>query len=581
VAVASRRLSRATTAATDSILPRVLADAEEQNRRYSRDQFAHVEEGHVIVLDLETLRPVVLDPWPHQIDLTGDWIDLDQLRETGNLVWRNVHEIKSRKLGITWWVAYLYTWAMRWHPARCLALSLKVGEIADSGLTTDSFFGRIRFIVDYTDQDLAEPIGGWPDHLRPRFHFVGGNEPRVIGQSGGFIAGVGAIPYPGRTGIFDSMFLDEFARIPYGAAVQSSISRACPQGRLYNSTVEGEDNEFWRLREARPKGYIFRRDHWSANPPYAANLHIAAKLGEHGEIEQQGKRDCALCLGTLAGEVYKPSDPRAHRFPGKLTSDWYEAAIVDLTDPQVAAELDIDPTAALTARIYPEFSEERHVAAIEIPPVFGLDLEFGFDYGDTTAVLIAQDTPLEWRILAEVEMTDALPEKVAAALRREILAMGYNERDTQHAQTLDWISRGDPAGEARDQGTGRSIVEDYRREGFAISAVPMRLKPSIRSVKRLLGGRPKEMVISQRCPMLIHHLKHYRYEVDRRGNPKPEAKPDKTHGHDHMPDALRYLAAWKFPAPDTVVALDREMRRRNRPLEGGRITSDLGYDERL
>jgi hypothetical protein len=581
VAAASRRLNRAAVAGTDEILPRVRARLSEATARYARDPFAHLEDGHIVVLDLETLRPTLLDPWPNQVDLLADWIDLDYLTRTGRPRFRNVHEIKSRRMGITWVIAYACAWALRWHGVRGLALSMKLGEIVDSGWTTDSFFGRVKYIAEYRDSPEAEPVGGWPDHLRPRFRYAGGNDPVIVGQSDGYLTGSGAVADPGRGGGYDYMFLDEFARVSFGRSVQASVSRACPAGRLYNSTVEGEDNEFWQLRVRRPRGYTFRRDHWSTHPIFGKGQHIAAKLGDDGSVEQAGDPSCPLCLGTLAGLSYRPSEPVAHRYPGKLTSPWYDAATVDLDDASVAAELDIDPTAALTARVYPEFVEERHVAAIEIPLVPNVPVELGFDYGETTAVLICQDTPREYRVVGEVEMTDALPESVARAIRAELLALGLGDRDVSQAATLALVCRGDPAGEARDQGTGRSITDDYRREGFAISSMPLRVEPSIRAVKRLLGGRPKELVVSQRCPQLIYHMKHYRREVDRRGNPKPSAKPDKAHGHDHMPDAFRYITAWRFPSPETSDAVAEATALRARPDDGGRLDSGLSYETQL
>src|SRR6266571_3379041 len=118
MAVVSPKINRGIVSATDGLASSVRARSRDLSASYARDPFKHLEEGHVVVLDLETLRPTLLDPWPHQEALIADWVDLDHLTRTGELRFRNVHEIKSRQVGITWIVAYVCVWALRWHPVR-------------------------------------------------------------------------------------------------------------------------------------------------------------------------------------------------------------------------------------------------------------------------------------------------------------------------------------------------------------------------------------------------------------------------------------------------------------------------------
>jgi hypothetical protein len=51
-----------------------------QNERYKLDPWAHVDDGHVIIQDLETMTAQIWVPWQHQRELVEAWIDLDYLR---------------------------------------------------------------------------------------------------------------------------------------------------------------------------------------------------------------------------------------------------------------------------------------------------------------------------------------------------------------------------------------------------------------------------------------------------------------------------------------------------------------------
>lgn len=132
---------------SDLVEPR-LAEASARSvtllERYRLDPWAHCDDGHVWVLDLETMQPVPFDPWPHQRELVETWMDLDYLRESGILRLRSTFEEKSRQMGMTWDIAWACCWMLMYHDIPGLALSLKANDLADSGFTVDSFFGRIK-----------------------------------------------------------------------------------------------------------------------------------------------------------------------------------------------------------------------------------------------------------------------------------------------------------------------------------------------------------------------------------------------------------------------------------------------------
>ena len=553
-------------------------------RRYKLDPFAHLEDGHVWIPDLESLEMVRLDPWEHQADVLRQWIDLDHLARTGRkrpedarLRFRNVHEEKSRQMGITWILAYGVWWIVSYHRANGLVLHLDSAKVDDGGKasTVDSFFGKVRSIHEARDEDQRLYL---PPQYRAPLDWRMSPENQIKNlASDAFVTGEGATADPGRGGRYAWGILDEAARIPWGESVHASLVRAIPDGRLYNSTPEGDDNMYARLRKDRPRGYRMLRHHWTIHPVYSDGLHVA---GEEPE-------SCALCEGTVAGIPWNAARPASHRFEGRPTSPWYEEAIVDMTDEQVASELDIDYSRSLTARVYPEFDETTHVVEEGIPYDPSLPVELCFDYGlDMTSVGILQDAPYELRVIAEFEQSDLVPEQVAAGVRGVLTALFYEavadglmppdqaQKLVEPYWTRQMFAIGDPAGEGRTLATARPLTADYATEGFVIQSKRDSIPRTINSVKRLLRNRPKPIrVCGQKCPETISHFKNNRWPTDRQGNRTPGAPEPKNDRHNHMMRALAYYACWKFPPPETVTP-GRQGERHARGRDDG-ITYDM------
>lgn len=552
-------------------------------RHHALDPFALANGGLAIILDLETLEEKPLVLWEHQREVISSWIDLAYLAEHERPHFRNVHEEKSRQMGLTWVTAYVCLWALNFHNLAGLALSQKLGEVCDSGPTTDSFFGKVRFMWERLPIELRAPL-----------LFTGGNDPSIRNPAmpNSFLAGEGATPDAGRGGKYDYVFLDEAARIPWGRIVHTAVSRACPSGRFYNSTPKGEDALYYWLREKRPRGYIFLRHHWSLNPVYAREIHVAAlspspdtaepgALAVQPTFEMQTTAEaCELCHGTTTGVVWDPNNPQAHRFPGRLTSPWYEQAIVELTDEQVAQELDIDYAGSLPARVYTEWSDERNLVP-HIPYDPTLPIELCWDYGwSMNAVGILQESQWEYRMIGEFERPDLLPEQVVAGLKEVLLSIGVERKNLATHNTLAWLCRGDVAGEATSMATGRSIVNDYRRLGFAIHSQPYKVDRTIVAMKRLLLGRPKLMVVSaETCPNTARHFRMNKWETDREGARKPNARLQNDE-HNHMLRALAYIVTYKFPPPAERGGSEPPPSERQRE-ETGKVDPGLTYSTRF
>jgi hypothetical protein len=479
--VASSITSRVALAGVLPHREHVIVQAAPDTLRYALDPALPLLEGKIRVWDPNALSFEPFLPWPHQLEMLANWIEtyLGDDREP-KVRLHNLHVEKSRQMGDTVILAYACLWIVTYHDAPLMMQHQNLGEVDDGGgaATWDSFFGKIRLMHE-----------AWPSSIgKARLRFRGGGDPLIsnVDHSMRFITGDGATPDPGRGGRYAGAIIDEAARIAYGESAHAALARAVPNGRVYLSTPEGEGNMYFRIRRDRPAGWRFLRHHWSTHPLYGQGQHIA---GDDPE--------CILCMGNMEGLYWEAANPLCHRYPGKLTSPWYDQAVVELTDEQVAAELDIDYTASLGARVYPEFSEDVHVWREPIPYDDALDWQTFWDYGlDTTAVLIVQETHDELRVIGEWEGHDLTPEENAAGVVREMEKLGIPDKLLEARWRIRHTAIGDPAGDARELGSGKPLTDLYRRAGFNIQSRAFPVATTIVATKRLLQGRPKRFRIS-------------------------------------------------------------------------------------
>lgn len=550
-----RALGRAVSDLVDPLADQRLTGSSE---RYRLDPWAHPEDGHVRILDLENNETIPFVPYQHQIEMAEAWVDLDHLRKTAQagdaeIRFRNVHEEKTRQMGATWGLAWVLLWVLIYHEAQGFVLNVNADEVDDGGQasTVDSIFGRIRFMAEHGvsgDPDGEETF--WPEYLRPGRFLTFRGRPSIIRnrlRSTSYIRGAVQSPDPGRGRHYTHALLDEAARLAWGESVHAAITRAVPQGRFYNSTPFGKGNVYYRLRETRPAGYTFLRHHWTQHPVYSRGMHVAAAE----------PTACPQCHGNMIGLRWSANSPVAHRYPGRPTSPWYEQAIVELTDEQVAAELEIDYEGSLTARVFSEFSEEVHSAA-EIPYEPAVPVELGIDYGwgaSATWVNIYQRLPGELRQVGEVVMMQSTPEQVAAALVEELAEIGYPLVELEPTFTRDVRVIGDPSGDAR-LATGGTLADEYRKLGWNPQPAENGIAVTINAVKRVLLGRPVRFRISRaRCPQTIKAFQENRWPTDRTGRIKDTANEPVNDVHNDAMRATAYYMVETYPPPTVEEAL--------------------------
>jgi hypothetical protein len=494
--------------------------------------------------EITRVRPVRMSEiWPDQERTVRAWINVPLVEQTGELEFRNVLVEKSRQIGETWVIATTVDWLLSYHRVRGLFMHTRAAEVADRGWSVDSFMGRVKFIHD---RCLAANVPGVaPLTFRPF-----STDPASITNDyqGALLRGECQRDDPGRGSTFDFAIIDEAAHVAHGESVHAALDDACPLGKLYLSTPEGSTNMHARLCDEKPQGWDYLRLHWSEHPVYGLGAHLAGK-----------DDDCEVCARTREGTLWTANHPVSHRYPGQLTSPWYDRAVIGKTDEQVASELDIDRERSLSGRVYPEFTRGSHVIANGIPYDEALPIEFGWDFGlDCTSVPVIQDGPEDIRVIGLVEMGDlfgnvATPEQVSQRLLRYLLELGVPGSMLTPDLTQRMRAIGDPAGQSRSLDSAKPYVDQYRAQGFQIDRPPTRLTAkidfSIISVQRILTGIPKPLrVCGINAKEFAAHLSSNRWRTDAHGVPtQPRALLDDI--HNHCARAFAYWCVATYPPP--------------------------------
>ncbi len=267
----------------------------------------------------------------------------------------NVFIEKSRQMGISWVTAWIKIYGFIFHQHKYTLISRTEWEV-DSPGDMDSLFEKMRFMMLNLPNWLIPKSynkESWKDKSNRKMNIT---DPDTSAS----ITWKTANPWAWRWGTRNAVFLDEMAFMQFAGQINKSAASNTPC-RIFNSTPQWEFNEFYEMKLMAERWEIKRlRYHWTDHPHY--------------------------------------------------TQEWYESRIKGMKPEDIAQELEINYTASLKGRVYPEFKQE----GIQIPYDHKKQLIIGIDnshwWADPHAVIVMQinnDTH-HWDIIDSIAMNGSV-----------------------------------------------------------------------------------------------------------------------------------------------------------------------------
>lgn len=369
---------------------------------------------------------------------------------------------KSRDMGVSWlslaWL--LHHWLFD-DSFQALVGSRKEDLVDNWQL--DSLFGKLAYIVERLPAWML-PKSWTPKHRQymKLVHPTSGNA--IIGES--------ANPNFSRQGRYSAMLLDEFGFWPWARAVWTASADASPC-RIVITTAE--PGSF--AKELRQSGRIYVKSlHWTLHP---------------------------------------------HK-----DQSWYDRERERRTDEDVAKELDINWSGAVRGLVYPGW---QSVKRGDYPYVHGWPLYVWWDFGidDNTAMVWAQQDPHTrlWRIVDCYSGSGKVIDWYTPFVTGQVPSgeeYGYTERELRQIDShRGWppaIHFGDPAGRARNQVTGTSVIDELRKRHIHVQTRPDMNTFEARKDATQLFLRRVEGVNLPACNLLDDSMSNARYPERREGS---------------------------------------------------------------
>jgi len=441
----------------------------------------------------------------NKIFLMKPWPHLLNLIDELNKFQKLIIE-KSRDMGISWTImAWQLHKALFKEGWMSLNISRREWEVEDTGKTPRSLFGRLDFMYKRL-----------PSYLKLR-----ADNPFLtfkVQSNNSYISGESANVHAGRDTQYSFIFVDEAGAIPILADMWKALANSSNAVCL-NSTppTEGKSHKFSQMRFAKDSNFKVLTYHWSEHP----------------------EKDAV----------------------------WYANKTKDMTDEDIARELDINYDKSISMKIYHEWDDNIHIAKAPIlfNPNKPLFLSFDFGLDDPESVLFYQkdldaDKNVRLLLIDEYETGNLLTHEHFINIEKKLVLMGY--RDTLGKLTC----YGDPAGTRRERTSGRSVVKEYEGYGLKITVKEASLDDRRRAVKLLLKARDSmgqpRFLVSPKCVNFIESIKNHQ----RKRHDEDTAKKDKTC---HSVTSHEFYCVNEFPpviASAVIYGKDPEDRKR-RPLQ--------------
>ncbi len=453
----------------------------------------------------------VMKPWPHLLNL------IDELNKAVRGGYNVIIE-KSRDMGISWtimaWQLHKTLFTEGW---MSLNISRKEAEVEDPGKTPKSLFGRL----DFMNTRLPSYLKMRTDNPFLAFKCKSNNS---------YISGESANVNAGRDMQYSFILIDEAGMIGVLQEMWQSVANSS-NCIVLNSTPprDGKDHKFGQLRFMKTKegklAFKVLTYHWKQHP--------------------------------------------------EKNAVWYAKKTINMTDEDIARELDINYEKSTTLKIYHEFDESIHcpVDAIPYNPRLPLYLSFDFGLDDPESILFIQkirdaDKKLMPVIIDEYEKGNLLSHEHFANIKVKLAEMNFKGKISEIK------AGGDPEGKKRERTSRQSVVQTYKNLGLTIDIKEAGLEERRRSVKLLLKGKDSlgnpRMLISRKCTNLIESLKSHQ----RKNKDELEAKRTK---YTHAATSLEFFCVKEFPAlPVSAVIYGKDPE----PTKRGRLLMPFSQNRR-
>lgn len=396
-----------------------------------------------------------------------------------NLIPKNEHIEKSRQMMISWAFMALFLHDISFKDNVADFITSRKEDLVDDGgvnSTVNSLFGRIRFIWESLPDYLKAPLEF--SHLKIKNN-----------MRNSFILGESSNPNAGRSGTWYRSLMDEAAHIPKSETVFASLFQACKKGCYMNSTPFGRGGVFARIKFDQETTFRKRTLHWKMHP-------------------DRDKR-------------------------------WYDEQCKDMTQDEIARELDISYEKSVAGQIWHMFDFATQIG--DYPYDENLPLYRGWDFGigNPTAILWIQERPVpnqlypEIRIIHELERSGESPPFYAKYVH-----------DRPYRQDAD--DYGDPAGRQTEINL-KSWVSWLAEYGIKI-----RVKYRQRKLDTILAGQriAPYVRIDKSCVRIQECISNYKHPTDDEGHIMGDTYEENW--ATHLMKAFEYYAVNKYPIKKTV-----------------------------
>lgn len=281
----------------------------------------------------------------------------------------NVFIEKSRQLGLSWLVIALFVYGYIYYDHKYLVISQKESDV-DKKWDMKSLFEKIRFII------RSLPTWMLPEWLEKESGTEYNKFMSVSRKDWSWsITWESANPNASRWGTYHAIFMDEMAFMQNATQINTAAAAATPC-RIFNSTPNGEWNEFFRMKKEAENGNVKRlRYYWSEHPKYWADL----KKGD---------------------------------WDWPYTSPWFEWKIKGMTPEKIAQELEIDFNTALEGRVYPEYKWETWDNEYDPTKPLYVWIDNSHGWTDPHAIVIAQTDHHFINIIDCIQINCSIPDMV-------------------------------------------------------------------------------------------------------------------------------------------------------------------------